>query len=84
MDETIAIVSNPYLQVMVHQFGHVVGLSHTNRVTSAMVPYYYDWIAEAELRPDHIDIDMLVSGSKLCYDRSIVVFSLIITTLLLQ
>ena len=68
---------------MVHQFGHVLGLSHTNRVTSAMVPYYYDWIAEAELRPDHIDIDM-VSGGKLCYDHSIVVFSLIITTLLLQ
>ena len=71
---------------MVHQFGHVLGLSHTNRVTSAMVPFYYDWIAETELRPDHIDADMVsgTSGSVLCYDQSIVVFSLIITSLLLQ
>jgi len=46
------------LQVMLHQFGHVLGLPHTNRVTSVMSPYYYDWISEAELRPDAIDFDM--------------------------
>jgi len=46
------------LQVILHQFGHVFGLPHTNRVTSVMSPYYYDWISEAELRPDAIDFDM--------------------------
>ena len=29
---------------MVHQFGHMLGLAHTNRITSAMVPFYTDWV----------------------------------------
>ena len=71
---------------MLHQFGHVLGLSHTNRVTSSvMAPFYYEWIAESELRPDHIDIDMAsASPSSLNHDHSIVVFSLIIIMSLLQ
>ena len=44
---------------MVHQFGHVLGLAHTNRVTSVMMPYYNDWIAESELAPDTVDMDMV-------------------------
>ena len=70
---------------MLHQFGHVLGLSHTNRVTSVMAPFYYEWIAESELRPDHIDIDMASASPSSKYnDHSIVVFSLIIIMSLLQ
>ena len=32
------------MQVMVHQFGHMLGLAHTNRITSAMLPFYTDWV----------------------------------------
>ena len=45
---------------MVHQFGHVVGLAHTNRVTSAMMPFYLEWIAEQHLQLDKIDKDLLL------------------------
>jgi len=72
------------LQVMLHQFGHVLGLTHTNRVTSAMQPFYYDWISESELRPDNIDTDMTTSSqSTEQYSDTIVVLSAIIITSLL-
>ena len=59
MTETcIVLKCSKTLQVIVHQVGHVVGLAHTNRVTSVMVPYYYDWINEDEIIPDNVDIDM--------------------------
>ena len=66
------------LKVMVHQFGHVLGLSHTNRVTSIMVPFYLEWIAEEHLQLDKIDKDLvLVSGSLgLSYKLSSLVFTL--------
>lgn len=66
------------LKVMVHQFGHVLGLSHTNRVTSTMVPFYLEWIAEEHLQLDKIDKDLvLVSGSLgLSYKLSSLVFTL--------
>ena len=63
---------------MVHQFGHVLGLAHTNRVTSTMLPFYLDWVAEEHLQLDRIDKDLvLVSGSVgLSYRLSSLVFTL--------
>ena len=63
---------------MVHQFGHVLGLAHTNRVTSTMLPFYLDWVAEQHLQLDRIDKDLvLVSGSVgLSYKLSLLVFTL--------
>ena len=63
---------------MVHQFGHVLGLAHTNRVTSTMLPFYLDWVAEEHLQLDRIDKDLvLVSGSVgLSYTLSSLVFTL--------
>ena len=65
-------------KVMVHQFGHVLGLAHTNRVTSTMLPFYLDWIAEEHLQLDKIDKDLvLVSGSlALSYKLSSLVLAL--------
>ena len=59
---------------MVHQFGHVLGLPHTNRVTSAMVPYYYDWISEHEVVPDNVDIDM--ASHKQLHNNSSFIFQI--------
>ena len=66
---------------MAHQFGHVLGLAHTNRVTSTMLPFYLDWVAEQHLKLDRIDKDLvLVSGS---VGLSCKLSSLVFTLLLL-
>ena len=52
---------------MVHQFGHVLGLAHTNRVTSVMMPFYLEWIAEQHLHPDKIDRDLLLPSKAVKY-----------------
>ena len=46
-----------FLQVMVHQFGHTLGLGHSARQTSVMTPFYLDWVAEAEVGPDPGDME---------------------------
>ena len=63
---------------MVHQFGHVLGLAHTNRVTSTMLPFYLEWVAEEHLQLDKIDRDLvLVSASLgLSVKLSLLVFTL--------
>ena len=63
---------------MVHQFGHVLGLAHTNRVTSTMLPFYLEWVAEEHLQLDKIDRDLvLVSASLgLSYKLSLLIFTL--------
>ena len=63
---------------MVHQFGHVLGLAHNNRVTSTMLPFYLEWVAEEHLQLDKIDRDLvLVSASLgLSYKLSLLVFTL--------
>ena len=63
---------------MVHQFGHVLGLAHTNRVTSTMLPFYLEWVAEEHLQLDKIDRHLvLVSASLgLSYKLSLLVFTL--------
>jgi len=43
------------LQVMIHQFGHMLGLGHSSRQTSVMTPFYLDWVTEAEVGPDPED-----------------------------
>ena len=40
---------------MIHQFGHMLGLSHSSRQTSVMTPFYLDWVNEAEVGPDFGD-----------------------------
>ena len=64
-------------QVMLHQFGHVVGLAHTNRVTSAMMPFYLDWIAEQHLQLDKIDKDLVLKSQAVCRPRSLYLLVLI-------
>ena len=46
-----------FLQVMVHQFGHTLGLGHSARQTSVMTPFYLDWVTEAEVGPDPGDME---------------------------
>merc|ERR1712106_796564 len=45
------------LQVILHQFGHVLSLEHTARTSSAMVPFYFDWVAG--VAPDKKDLKMV-------------------------
>ena len=44
---------------MVHQFGHMLGLGHSARQTSAMTPFYLDWVSVAEVGPDPGDREMV-------------------------
>merc|ERR1712025_601899 len=48
------------LQVMTHQFGHLLGLHHSHRVTSSMAPFYMEWVNGVQ--PDKEDL-LAVSGS---------------------
>ena len=59
-----------FLKVMVHQFGHMLGLGHSARQTSVMTPFYLDWVSETEVVPDPGDMEAVrVSGEEL-HNRS--------------
>ena len=49
------------LQVILHQFGHALGLEHSDRMSSAMVPFYTEWVNG--LQPDKEDLEMVVVSS---------------------
>ena len=65
---------------MVHQLGHVFGLAHTNRVTSAMMPFYLEWIAEQHLELDKIDSDLLLRSESFRCSNNL--YSLVATLLI--
>lgn len=50
------------LQVILHQFGHVLGLEHSARMSSAMVPFYMEWVNG--LQPDKEDLEMVGVASR--------------------
>jgi len=59
------------LQVMIHQFGHLLGLHHTHRMSSSMVPFYMEWVNMVQ--PDKEDL-MAVSGAQSSYfSQSIII-----------
>jgi len=67
------------LQVMTHQFGHLLGLHHTHRMSSSMVPFYMEWVNM--VKPDKEDL-MAVSGAQSSYLTLPVIISLIYCTML--
>merc|ERR1712106_854710 len=50
------------IQVVLHQFGHAMGLEHSGRMSSAMVPFYMEWVNG--LQPDKEDFTMIVMTGK--------------------
>jgi len=67
------------LQVMTHQFGHLLGLHHTHRMSSSMVPFYMEWVNMVQ--PDKEDL-MAVSGAQSSYLTLSVFIPLIYCTML--
>jgi len=70
------------LQVVLHQFGHAMGLEHSGRMSSAMVPFYMEWVNG--LQPDKEDFTMIVmSGQSRVKTACWQLFALSLTVLML-
>ena len=59
-----------FLKVMVHQFGHMLGLDHSARQTSVMTPFYLDWVSETEVVPDPGDMEAVRVSGEVLHNRS--------------
>ena len=59
------------LQVMIHQFGHLLGLHHTHRMSSSMVPFYMEWVNMVQ--PDNEDLMAVSRAQSSYFSQSIII-----------
>ena len=52
------------LQTAAHEFGHSLGLSHSDVRDALMAPFYRGWIADFELHPDDVEAIEALYGKK--------------------